>query len=293
MDHQLDKIEQKNRKIGIAVSIGLHVLLLVAFLFVTAWKEPNPPLPEYGIQLNFGLDQAGSGEVQPETPVESTNETEETEQPEAVEETVEATEDSPAEQTTESTAEAEEVVDNADNGEVVTQEESPVSVEEKTASKPQKETKEQAETEQKQQKQAEPTKEPNPDALFPPKSQSQGNKPTESGDQGDKDGSVDSRALMGNQGGGGGSQLDMAGWTWDRLPKPNDTSDENGRIKFKIEVNSDGYVNRVITLETTVSPDVVKIYKDEVQRLTFSKTAGNTAPAPISTGTITFLIRSK
>ncbi|QLH31321.1 MAG: hypothetical protein HWD62_01715 [Cyclobacteriaceae bacterium] len=58
--------EQKNKRIALAISIGFHGILLIAFVLLMAWRAPNPPLPEYGIELNFGLDQQGGGEVQPE-----------------------------------------------------------------------------------------------------------------------------------------------------------------------------------------------------------------------------------
>src|SRR5688572_6185300 len=60
--------ERKNRTIAMITSLGIHGLLLLAFMLMMAWRAPNPPLPEYGIELNFGLDEQGGGEIQPETP---------------------------------------------------------------------------------------------------------------------------------------------------------------------------------------------------------------------------------
>ncbi len=60
-----DQEEKKNKRTGLIVSAGIHLALFVLFFFILAWKEPNPPLPEYGIELNFGLDNAGTGSVQP------------------------------------------------------------------------------------------------------------------------------------------------------------------------------------------------------------------------------------
>ena len=59
---------KKNKRNAAIVSVLVHSILLLAFLFILAWKEPDPPLPEYGIELNFGLDNVGSGELQPDTP---------------------------------------------------------------------------------------------------------------------------------------------------------------------------------------------------------------------------------
>jgi protein TonB len=129
-------------------------------------------------------------------------------------------------------------------------------------------------------------------ALYPGSS-SQGNKENTAGDAGNPDGNVEARALYGKQGGGGGGpSLDLAGWRWDFVPNPNDNSKENGRIVFEIRVDDNGEVIGVRTLEKTVSPAVEQLYRREVEKLTFSPTS-NSIPAPISTGKITFIIRSK
>ncbi len=59
--------ERKNQRTGMLVSLGVHALAVLAFILIAGWKAPNPPLPEYGIELNFGLADAGTGDVQPET----------------------------------------------------------------------------------------------------------------------------------------------------------------------------------------------------------------------------------
>ena len=61
--------ESRDRRIGILTSVGIHAGLFLLLFFMVAWRAPNPPLPEFGIELNFGLDDQGSGDVQPETPV--------------------------------------------------------------------------------------------------------------------------------------------------------------------------------------------------------------------------------
>ncbi|MFN2302296.1 MAG: hypothetical protein ACK2TV_01060, partial [Anaerolineales bacterium] len=93
---------------------------------------------------------------------------------------------------------------------------------------------------------------------------------------GDRQGTLDSRALYGTYGGGGGSSLELAGWIWDFEPDPRDTSNEDGRIVFKIKIDDMGQIISVKTLESTVSPDVERIYKTEVKSLTFSPISTNT-----------------
>ena len=66
---KMESGEKRNNRIGIITSLGIHVALFVVLFFMMAWRAPDPPLPEYGIELNFGLDDQGSGDVQPEKPV--------------------------------------------------------------------------------------------------------------------------------------------------------------------------------------------------------------------------------
>lgn len=274
--------EKKNRIIGLSVSVGLHVLLLLLFLWVTAWKEPYPPLPEYGIELNIGIDNSGSGNE----PV-SGQETEEIEEipaeeaQESVEEVIEEATDAEAEEVIEEVSEpSEELVQEA-----LTDQESPVKVEDNPTEKEKETPKREEQIEEKEEPQA------NPNALFPGDNTSQGDTNDKNGDQGNPEGEVDAEAMMGPKGGGSGSQLDMSGWKWDSAPRPNDRTQQSGKIVFEIRVDSNGEVIAVRVIETTVSAEIVKIYQDEVAKLSFSRTSGGKAAAQ-SKGTITFLIRS-
>ena len=80
-----DEQEKKQRKIAWVTSLGVHGILLLLLLVIVAWRAPNPPLPEYGIELNLGMDVQGGGPTQPETPVGAA-ETQPEEQQEEVEE---------------------------------------------------------------------------------------------------------------------------------------------------------------------------------------------------------------
>jgi hypothetical protein len=121
-----------------------------------------------------------------------------------------------------------------------------------------------------------------------------GDDKNEQGTKGKEEGTIDARGLYGSQGGGGGgTSLNMSGWQWDFLPKPKDNTSESGKIVFEIKIDDRGQIIYIRTLEKSVSPAVEKIYKSEVEKLTFSKTSGNTRPAPISTGTITFILRAR
>lgn len=288
-----DYKEDKNRKIGLAISIGVHAILALIFIFIMAWREPNPPYPEYGVVLNFGVDEAASGDDQPEEPPSE----EVSDEPETTSEETESevVEEEAAEETVEEAVE--EVVEET----AVTDQESPVTLPEEKEEQPVKEPVE----EKKEAKKSTEAKEPAEETKEEPRkvevaypsnnntsTSSQGDK-SGTGDQGDPEGELDERALYGKSGGGGGSSLNMEGWNWDRIPKPKDTSSENGRLVFRIKVNSEGEVVSVTTMERSVSPAVEKIYRKEVENLTFSRKSAFGNPPPISTGTITFVIKSK
>ena len=282
--------EKKNQRTALIVSSVFHVGLLILFFFLIAWKKPDPPLPEYGIELNFGLDDTGSGEApQPEPtkvieeePIEEVPE----EQPvEQVTETPPVEEvPEPIEEVTEPVEEVEEPVE-----EVITETqeaESPVVVEEKAPAK-------QVEVVEKVK---EPVPKPKQESLYPgsaKKSANQGDDAEKVGDKGKEDGKIDERAIYGAKGSADGASLQMAGWNWDNLPRPNDPSNENGRIVFQITIDDQGEIIGVKTLEKTVSPAIERLYREAVADLTFSRTSTDIRPAATSIGKITFIIRAK
>jgi len=288
--------EKKNRRIAAATSIGVHTLLFILFLFAVAWRAPDPPLPEYGIELNFGLDNEGSGDIQPEVPSGSEQPSEddanqskdaqqqEEDQPEVSKEVI-PQETKPIEQP------------------VVTKLENPVTVKEekKVETKPvekKEPPKEVVKTEVKPKETvtevkgtanttADKTTTDNKEG----KNVSHGDDTGKTGDKGDPKGIIDADALYGKAGGGdGGVGLDLAGWNWDNIPKPNVPNNESGRVVFEIKVDDSGDIISIKTIERSVSLEAENICRKEIERLTFSKT-GSSVP-PISTGKITFIVRS-
>ena len=290
--------ERKNKRIGLIVSSGVHLALLMLFIFLLAWKQPNPPLPEYGIEINFGTSEVGSGDIQPED-VSNQTENQENSQPEDqqpeedVSEVEETVPDEPVQETvTEETAELPEITEDIESPDVIdeksessTIEEEPIeetqNVEEKVIEQPVEDEKEDTEGNQ------------NEEAEEEDASTSHGDNIDKEGDKGEEEGTVDARALYGNKGGGGGASYELAGWLWDFVPKPNDTSSESGKIVFEVTIDDQGEIISIKTIERSVSPSVEKLYKDEVRKLTFSKTAENTRPAPVSKGKITFILKAR
>lgn len=295
--------ERKNQRVAMISTAGITVLILIFMFLVIAWRAPDPPLPEYGIELNFGTDVSGSGTVQPTQPAG---------QPEAVpeeiiEETSEESEPEPVEEVPIVEEAAPQETEPAQE-QVVSRVESPVAVKEE----PKKETKPvekpaEKPAEKKTEPQPEPVKEtPKPKAVYTPGAEkkdasankqgeagSQGDDVNKAGDKGSPEGNVDAKALYGKAGGGaGGSSLDLAGWKWDSRPSPSIPQSElGGIVRFEIKVDDRGEILSIRTIERSVSPETEQICRKAVEKLTFTKT-GTNVPA-ISTGTITFVVRSR
>ncbi|MEQ9298097.1 MAG: hypothetical protein RIF33_06030 [Cyclobacteriaceae bacterium] len=313
----------RDRK-AMAISVFIHGIVAVLFIFILAWREPDPPIPEYGIELNLGVFDDGAGDVQAEippspveepTPEESQDETTTSEEA-AAEEQVETAEPEPEPTTTTSAEEATEEVEAFDTPspdvvepeieEEVVQEEVVEEIIEEVETIPTEEVNDVPEIPE-QIIEEEPT-EVAPEVIAPvaeettvegtttetnePAASNQGDQNDEVGDEGDPEGELDARALYGTPGAADGAALELSGWNWDYLPKPDDKSSESGRIVFEITIDDAGYIIGIKTLEKTVTPAVEKVYRDEVLQLTFSPTSDNSRPAPTSTGRITFIIKT-
>ena len=289
-----DKEEKKNHVIGILTSVGIHVALLIAFLFMIAWRAPNPPLPEYGIELNFGLDDSGGGDVQPDNPVGATEEIQE----ETSKEKPEEVKEQPVSETKPQESKSEE--------EVVSKLESPVVVKEvkkesKVVDKPKEKEKIEPKTEtieakkeiKKEVSAADAKKAATAAASKTGEKGSQGDD-SKVGDKGNPEGSLDAKALYGKQGGGGGGfALQMAGWNWDEQPKaPKLPDNENGRVVFEIEVDENGEITSIKTIERSLSPEAEKICRQEIEKRSLVRTSSGVMPER-SKGRVAFVLRTQ
>ncbi len=286
--------ERKNKRIGTAVSVGIHALLLILFAFILAWREPDPPLPEYGIEINFGLADQGSGDVQPQAPVsqEVVEEDEPAPQEQEAEVSEPAEESEPVEETIEEVAESvpEPVNNTQESPEVI-----PEQPEKKPEPKPENKVEEKTEPKPQPKPQEETNQSGNEGAGQAAAAESsQGDDEDKEGDKGIEEGKVDARALYGKPGGGGGGpSLQIVGWMWDEEPRKKDSSNENGMVTFEFLIDEEGYVIRIVTLERSVSPSVAKFYEEQLRQTTFSRTGTGTARPGNTKGTVTFSIVSK
>lgn len=299
--------EKKSRKIAMITSLGVHGVILLLLLLIVAWRAPNPPLPEYGIELNFGMDAQGSGPIQPETPAGA----EETE-PELQEEVVEEIPlPEPVEVIEEEVVEESQPVESQpESPEVVSKIESPVAVEEKEVK-----SAEVKPVEKPKEKRAEKVVEPKPEvkpqevprAVYKPKTDAptqgnssektgvpgnQGDDANKAGDKGDPAGAIDSKALYGKQGGGGGgvSMTGFNGFGTPAIDTPPLPDESYGVYEFRVKVDDQGYVISVTAVQRGLSFEAERRLKAAIQNLQFIPKGTNLPPQ--SEGTITFKVVS-
>ena len=282
--------DKRSKRIGLIASLSIHGAIALILFLLVAWKAPNPPLPEYGVEINLGFSDVGTGDIQPQTEVGDEGLSEESvAQSQENQSQPEVKEEEPSQQE-----------------EVVTDETNPVSVKEEK-----KEVKEEAKKETPKEitpKPKEVKKEVKEEAVFTPKETtdntttqkkggnlSQGNDTNAKGDKGQPTGTLNPDAsysgLQGGGSGGSGTGLDLAGWMWDRPPNPKLPENESGRLIFEIEVDENGEITKLVATERGLSAQAEKICRDEILKRTFTQT-GTNVPT-ISKGKITFLVKAQ
>ena len=277
LDVNSDSLERKSRIQSALVTFVIQVLLFLAFYFMVVWEQPDPPLPTYGLELNLGFSDFGSGD--PSEVLPNTSEIPTTEAPapgeiSAPSQSTSTTTSSTAAVTKPSSYQALSTKPSLVKGETVANS-TPVKEETKeSTSSPQ--VVEQPKVDQR--------------AVFgaggkrgsgtnPSSGSSQGNS-SGAGDQGKPTGSVDGRALQGSgsgkgTAGGAGYSLDLAGWDFASRPTINDqVSTRNGQIIFDITVDGSGKVVQALPHKYNVSNEVLAYYRQVVNQLDFKKSGG-------------------
>ena len=272
--------ETRHKRIGWIITILLHLCLLILLWWYKVWPFDPPMESLYGIQVNFGTSQTGTGEVQ-NAPTEARPESQATEPAQSSEaEQVEETE-SPSEPT--ETYETETPVTNTTEQQVTGETDEAETVTEEETTEEQTETSETSETGESESETEETSSEQS----------TEGNDLFE-GDKGSKEGDInESDIYEGSSTGEGGFNSQISGWAPDRIPRPEDESSESGKIVFKVKIDQDGEIVSVNILESSVSSRVALIYQREVEKLSFHTTSNNPNPAPFSTGTVSFIIKAR
>jgi outer membrane biosynthesis protein TonB len=277
------KTAGSNKK-SLWISIVLQLATFGILYLVVAWREPNPPIQQYGIELSLQSISSASDQ----TASSSTTSSETVQPPEPAESEVlkdinnDLTEDEISEV---ESVETEEEIEQVD--EIIT--------EEPTVAQPEPSKEIERPELVKKEENLEELKEMNTDqkdvlsegeTSFDSVSSESTSLETVS------EQSIDSRALYSSNAAATNEvELTMAGFQLYQISKPEDKSDETGKIVFEITVDEDGYVIGVKQLESTIlSPTVVQAYREAIEQMQLEKTTSNSPPK--STGTITFIIQS-
>ncbi|MDB5235793.1 MAG: hypothetical protein JWR44_2786 [Hymenobacter sp.] len=286
--------QEPHRREGLIGTLVVHGLLLLLFIFMV-FKGPNPPLQAIGgdgVELNYGLDEAGSGDVQTMATANKSLNREDSRPPVASPDPTPRPPVSAA--TPDPTPPSQEKIITSEA------EESPVSeAPVETPAPPKEEVK------------ATPKPARKVAVAFSPKGSAtgggngvngssntptgnnNGDRPGSVGDQGDPDGSLDAKALYGAPGKGGtGSSpgsggLEMSGWRFESTPVVEAVDDNSGVVRFKIKISSDGEVQSVTKVSGNVSAAQEKLCRDKLLDANFIKTNGAAGGA---TGFYTFKI---
>jgi outer membrane biosynthesis protein TonB len=283
--------EQKNKRIAFLVSAGIHASLFLTFFFLISWRAPYPPAPEYGVELNFGLDTQGGGDIQPTTPVGSPNAEEKDADQKANDQKADA------EPVKEVKAEAVEKNDEK----IISDETSEVAVKAKK-DKPEEKVKEKAEVKKDKPVEVKPVVKQ--EAIYTgakgekkgETNQSQGDDPGKVGDKGDPRGLYQKGAFTGNPGGGDngtGFGLAMSGWKWASQPKAPDLPDnENGTIEFEIVCDENGEIEKITTINRGLSLRAEQLLKAVIQKNSLERISEGKVPLQ-SKGRVVFVLRTK
>lgn len=319
--------EKKNKTIAALTTAAIQIVVVLLTFLVVAWRPPDPPYPEYGMEVNFGLDDHGYGDVQPLTPVGNNGDqpydaAKEDEQPQQEPEQPEQKQPEPkqaiVEEDTKPAPNAKEVEEQP-----VSKLESPVVVKEKAPEKPKdKVVEKQPEVKQpevKVEKKPEPKVEKQPEVKEPPKEQpkavynpgnakatgngeggakagtpgNHGDDPGTTGDKGNPEGKLDAKSLYGQPGNGGSGGLSMsgfAGFEWPKVQPPSVPDDALGVYEFIVRVAADGTVIKITPLKRGMSVEAQQRLINMIQELEFIPKGDNVGEAE---GKITFKVVSK
>ena len=285
---------EPHRREALIGTLVVHGVLLLLFMFMV-FKGPNPPLAALGggdgVELNYGLDEAGSGDIQSMAPANKSQNRADSRPP------IASPDPQPRPVATaqaDPTPPAQEKIITSDA------EESPVSEAPVETPAP---PKEEVKIAPKPKRKVAVTFSPKGSATGggngvngtsnAPTGNSNGDRPGTTGDQGDPNGSLDAKALYGAPGHGGtGSSpgsggLEMSGWRFNSTPVVEAVDDNSGTVRFKIKISADGEVESVTKVSGNVSAAQEKLCRDKLLDANFVKTNGAAGGA---TGFYTFKI---
>ena len=310
MKKESNRIEKKSA----LITLILQIVLVCGLFFAVAWKEPNPPIAQYGIELGFevftGTEEASPNQTN-DSPTENTQIIQEetsngeiapnevTESQEILESTGESQGDIKDQEVEADQIIASSQIDALTDDETVAISDESEQIMEDVESTDKKE-------EQTEPKDNEAKKMINMDgedlqnaSLDDSDSELQGKMEQTDSETGsdNKINKIDERALYktnigSKQGANEGPELQISGWEWGaQKPRPKDTSDEIvGKVICNIRVDSDGYISAQLDSYTT-PPSVAIAYKNSLDGLQLEiKDDGVTLG---SMGKVVFILKPK
>ncbi|WP_400190926.1 hypothetical protein [Hymenobacter sp. B81] len=298
------EFREEHRREALIGTLVVHGLLALAFLLIVFKNPPDDIVLNSGggVELNYGLDDAGSGDIQTTAPANDSPNREDSRPPAQQPDP----EPQPAVRTppvAEQPAEERIITSEAEENDVkIPPVEKPA---ERPVEKPREEPK------------PEPEK-PKVDrrAVFTPRGaaanaggngasgssnspsgNNNGDKPGTVGDQGSPEGTLDGRALYGSPGSGGGSGggdgmgdgFGNSGWAFENTPRVEALDNEGGYVRLKIKIDEDGEIVAVTKVTSNMSARQVQACIDAVSnKATFRRVKGGTGGA---TGFYTYRFR--
>jgi len=253
--------EEKNRKIGLAASAIVHMLLLILFAFFgLSYMEPPPE--EEGITINFGIDDFGKASENDKPPTESSENT----PAETVPETPSPTESVQEDLITQDTDEATSIDQKK----------------EEKQEKPVEEKKEEPQVNKKLNQALNKWKKSNQEA-------GGGDGTTDkTGDQGDLKGDPNSNNYQGG-GLGNGTSFSLSGRSLISSPKITDNSQEEGKVVVEIIVDKYGNVVRASPGARGSTTTNSTLYKKAKEAALKTKFDANPNAAEEQKGSMTFI----
>jgi protein TonB len=305
-----NRIEKKSA----LITLILQIVLLCGLFFAVAWKEPNPPIAQYGIELGFEVF-TGTEEASPNQTNDSPTENTQIIQEETSNDEIAPNEVTELQEILESTGESQgDIKDQeVETDQIIASSQIDALTDDETVaiSDESEQIMEDVESTDKKEEKTEPKdneakKMLNMDeedlqnaSLDDSDSELQGKMEQTDSETGsdNKINKIDDRALYktnigSKQGANEGPELQISGWEWGtQKPRPKDTSDEIvGKVICNIRVDSDGYISAQLDSYTT-PPSVAIAYKNSLDGLQLEiKDDGVTLG---SMGKVVFILKPK
>jgi len=305
-----NRIEKKSA----LITLILQIVLVCGLFFAVAWKEPNPPIAQYGIELGFEVF-TGTEEASPNQTNDSPTENSQIIQEETSNDEIGLNEVTESQEISESIGESQgDITDQeVETDQIRTSSQIDALTDDKTVaiSDESEQIMEDVESTDKKEEDIEPEdntakKTLNTDeedlqnaSLDDSESELQGKMEQTDSETGSNNqiNEIDERALYktnagSKQGANEGPELQISGWEWGaQKPRPKDTSDEIvGKVICNIRVDSDGYISAQLDSYTT-PPSVAIAYKNSLDGLQLEiKDDGVTLG---SMGKVVFILKPK